>query len=309
MTPRLVIAGNLLVDDVVFSDGRTRMGEAGGAVLHAALAASLWGPGVGCLSRRGADYPAAALAALAARGVDLAGVRALPGLAARTWLLYEGALRRMVPHLGRPSHEEASPGPEDLPAAWAGARAVHLAPMPRACQGALLAALPPEALVSLDPHLPIDEETLPGWRPLLQRVDVLFVGEDELRLGGGLPGVAALAGGRLRLVLCKRGARGGVLHDLAAGREVPWAARAADEVDPTGCGDAFAASFMTGLLDGESNQGALLRGVVAASFALGGWGAGGLLAATPAQAAERLRAWADGGLARERRDPSRPDGR
>ena len=35
VTPDLVVLGNLLVDDIVFADGRTRMGEAGGATLYA----------------------------------------------------------------------------------------------------------------------------------------------------------------------------------------------------------------------------------------------------------------------------------
>ena len=34
----LVLAGNLLVDDIVLADGTTLLGEPGGAVLHAALA-------------------------------------------------------------------------------------------------------------------------------------------------------------------------------------------------------------------------------------------------------------------------------
>ena len=39
--PDLVLAGNLLVDDIVLADGTTLLGEPGGAVLHAApLAAS-----------------------------------------------------------------------------------------------------------------------------------------------------------------------------------------------------------------------------------------------------------------------------
>ena len=41
--PDLVVLGNLLVDDVVFPDGRTRMGEAGGATLYASLGAALKG--------------------------------------------------------------------------------------------------------------------------------------------------------------------------------------------------------------------------------------------------------------------------
>ena len=75
--PDLVLVGNLLVDDIVLADGRTLMAEPGGAVLHAALAASLWGCRAGIVSVAGTDYPSAALEALAARDVDLAGVRRL----------------------------------------------------------------------------------------------------------------------------------------------------------------------------------------------------------------------------------------
>jgi hypothetical protein len=41
--PDLVVLGNLLVDDLVFPDERTRMAKLGGATLYAALGASLWG--------------------------------------------------------------------------------------------------------------------------------------------------------------------------------------------------------------------------------------------------------------------------
>ena len=57
MTPDLVILGNLLVDDMVFPDGRTRMSEPGGATLYAALGASLWSLAAGVATVRGDDYP------------------------------------------------------------------------------------------------------------------------------------------------------------------------------------------------------------------------------------------------------------
>src|SRR4029079_2069189 len=82
--PALVVLGNLLVDDMVFPDGRTRMAEPGGATLYAALGASLWGLAAGVASVRGDDYPASALDALTARGVDLSGVRPLGGPGLRT---------------------------------------------------------------------------------------------------------------------------------------------------------------------------------------------------------------------------------
>jgi len=128
--PDLVVLGNLLVDDMVFPDGRTRMAEPGGATLYAALGASLWGLATGVASVRGDDYPASALEALTARGVDLSGVRPLgrPGL--RTWLLYEGARRQVIHHLDLPSHAEVSPTAATLPPSWRRARAFYLAPMP-----------------------------------------------------------------------------------------------------------------------------------------------------------------------------------
>ena len=77
MTPDVVVLGNLLVDDVVFADGSSRMGQPGGAVLYAALGARLWNVGTGCVSVRGDDYPADMLDRLQGCGVDLAGVQPL----------------------------------------------------------------------------------------------------------------------------------------------------------------------------------------------------------------------------------------
>src|SRR5262249_24943622 len=127
VSPDLVLLGNLLVDDVVLADGRTRMGVAGGAIAYAALAAALWGARVGCVSLRGDACPADALAALSARGVLLDGVHDLGANGVRTWLLYEGAIRRVVHRQGSPTHEAVSPTPAHVPAAWRRARAFHLA--------------------------------------------------------------------------------------------------------------------------------------------------------------------------------------
>ncbi len=297
MTPELLIAGNLLVDDLVLESGLTRLGEPGGAVLYAALAASLWSSRVGCVSVCGDDYPPLAVLALAGRGVDLAGVRSLAGPGVRTWLLYEAAARRMVPRLGCPSHAAVSPRPEQLPAPYWQARACHLAPMPLASQLELARALSarPDCLLTLDPHLPIGEDTLEAWRPVLALVDAIFPAEEELRIEGLAADPRAalrrLAGGRLRYVVLKRGERGGLLYDLASDRLLEWPARAGAVVDSTGAGDAFAAGFITALLEGQEAPAALQRAVVSASFALSGWGPLGLLAATPTAAQERLRKW------------------
>lgn len=302
MIPDLVVLGNLLVDDLVFPDGRTRMGQPGGAVLYASLGAALSGLPTGLSSVKGCDYPAEALAALEARGVDLAGLRAMdrPGL--RTWLLYEGRRRQVIHRLDGPTHADVSPEAEQIPAPWLQARAFHLAPMPFEVQRRLLAALRPRssALLSLDPYVIVTEATLPEWRRLLVDVDVLFLSEDDLELSGAAEDPSAalrrlagdpLAGSRLRLALLKRGGQGGMCYEPREDRFTAWAARAGAVVDPTGAGDAFAGGFLAGLLRGEALDRALARAVVAASFAIEDWGAARLLAATRDEAVRRLRDW------------------
>jgi sugar/nucleoside kinase (ribokinase family) len=296
MSPDLVLLGNLLVDDVVFPDGRTRMGQPGGAMLYASLASVLWGVRAGCVSLRGDDYPEDALAQLARRGVQLDGIVPLHRPGVRTWLLYEGRVRRVVHRLGCPSHEDVSPGPEQVPVAWRAARAFHLAPMPFAVQARLCERLGAGgAHISIDPHEPVTEATLSRWREVLSGADAFFPSEDELRLDDAQTDPHAalrrLAGGRLRFVCFKRGLRGGILFDAREDRFHEWTARTQGVVDPTGAGDAFAAGFLSALLAGRPVPEGLQRGVVGASFAIQDWGPAGLLDATHTDAGARLDAW------------------
>ncbi len=297
----LVVVANLLVDDIVFPDGRTLMGEPGGAALYFSLAASLWGASVGVASVRGDDYPAAALDQLAARGVDLSGVRRLDGPGVRTWLLYEERARRVIHRLGCPTHVEVSPRFEDLPAHYLGARAIHLAPMPFDSQSALIAGLSEHrgAAVSLDPHEPIRDDNLAAWRPVLAQTDALFVSEEEVQLAGTaadpLAALRGLSGGRLRLVAYKRGRKGGILYDARERTFIEWPPVPRLSGDPTGAGDAFAGGFLAAVVAGKPLPEALDQGIVSASFALEDWGARGLIAATREEARRRLREWLGSG--------------
>jgi sugar/nucleoside kinase (ribokinase family) len=297
VTPSLVLLGNLLVDDIVFEDGSTRMGEAGGAILYGALGAAIWGTRVGCVSLAGTDYPVAMLDALEQRGVDVSGVHRLGAPGVRTWLLYEGHLRRLIHRLGCPTHEDVSPGPEHIPRAWQSAPAFHLAPMPFPVQRRVLGALAADSsrFVSVDPHLPVTEETLDDWRHALADADAFFPSEDELLLEGAAvvpqQALPRLAGGRLRFIGFKQAARGGILYDAREDRFHRWAGRAAGVVDPTGAGDAFAAGFVSAHLEGLPVDACLDRAVVSASFAIEAPGAASLLGATRSDAEARISRW------------------
>jgi sugar/nucleoside kinase (ribokinase family) len=295
--PSIVLLGNLLVDDVVFADGTTRMGQPGGALLYGALGATVWGSGPGLVSVLGDDYPAQVLEKLEQRGVDLAGVHPLGRSGVRTWLLYEGDVRRLIHRLGCPTHEDVSPWPALIPSEWSAAPAFHLAPMPFAVQRALLTALRAHrpAFVSIDPHMPVTEETLYEWRDVLADADAFLPGEDELLLEGAhanpQQALPRLVNGRLRFVVFKRGAKGGVLYDAQDERFYSWDARAAAVVDQTGAGDAFGVGFVLAHLAGLPIEACVQRAVVTASFAVAGWGPESLLAATRADAEARLQQW------------------
>ena len=277
MTVDVVMAGNLLVDDIVFEDGATRMGQAGGALLHAALAGAAWGARVGCVSVVGDDYPEAMLARLRARGVALDGLRALGAPGLRVWLLHEGDARNMVCRIGRPSHDAVSPSPDDVPGAWREAPCLHVAPMPFERQRAMVASRGGARFVSVDPHLALSERTLDAWRTVLAGADALFASDDEMRLAGAserpVETLRALAVGRMRYVVHKRGAQGGALYDARADALFTWEPVPARAVDVTGAGDAFAAGFLSGLCDGLAVEGCIARGAASASVAVEGGGA------------------------------------
>ena len=299
--PDLVLLGNLFVDDIVLHDGQTLMAEPGGAILHAALAASLWGASVGVVSVMGTDYPQSAMDTMAERGIDLAGVRSLDRPGGRAWLLYEAGVRRVIVHLDCPSHDEVSPVFTDIPENYLTARAFHLAPMPIALQQELAEGLsarftnnssPRRPFVSLDPYELIRDENLALWPPLLAHIDAFFPSEDEVRIRGDAASVLRrLASERLRLVALKRGIRGGELLDLHSGNVTAWTSRAGEVVDATGAGDAFVGGFLAGWLQHGDAVRAIEQGIVATSFAIQDWGARGLLAATPQQARQRWHEW------------------
>ncbi len=299
--PDLVILGNLLVDDIVWADGRSLMGEPGGASTYVSLSARLWGVSVGIVSVHGDDYPRAMLEALEARGVSLAGVRELGGNGVRAWLLYERLGRRIVHQLGCPSHEDVSPRLDDLPRAWAAPKLFHVAPMPFARQRELVRGLASHAgsALTLDPHEPVREDNLAEWRDVLKDVDAFFPNEDELLLDGVADDPRAalrrLAGGRLRFVAYKRGREGGLLFDAKADAFVEWPAVPRLTGDATGAGDSFAGGFLAGLVLGTGLERALEQGVVGTSFCLEALGPRGLLEATPEEARRRLDAWLDAG--------------
>lgn len=294
----LVVLGNLIVDDIVYEDGRTRMAQPGGAVLYMGLAAALWDLRVGLVSIAGTDFPTEALDSLAQRGLVLDGVTRTtqPGL--RTWLLYEGNLRRVVHRMEGSTHREASPTVDEIPSSWR-PRAIHLAPTPFDLQLDLARSLRSrygdELLCSLDPYELMSGDQIHRWQELLEPIDLLLVSEDEIDSRSirknPEPFLRQLLIGRLSTILFKQGPQGGLAVVADGTSSLRWAGRNDGVTDSTGAGDAFASGVLAGLLRDRPLEQAIQRGVVSASFAIEAQGAEGLLRASPQAAQERLDSW------------------
>jgi sugar/nucleoside kinase (ribokinase family) len=190
-----------------------------------------------------------------------------------------------------------SPSSADFPVRFREASVIHVCPMPLVDQRTVVATFTgSNAKLSLDPHETVREDNLAIWRELLAYVDLFFLSHEELRLNHAAEdtrgALQRLAGGkRLEKILLKTGPEGGLVFESRAPDITPWQSRAANVVDPTGAGDAFAGGFLAGWIRREPLERALRRGVVSASFAIEAWGPHGLIAATPKSAAQRMEQW------------------
>ena len=321
MSPGLLVAGSLTLDNVRTADGVLLPPRPGGNVIFAALGARLWSNAVGLVSRAGADYPADALDRLAARGLDLAGITRVDaphGMNVAFSYAPDGSRIRIFPPAimqSIPPAERArftdytaagpatrfaiwqvfSPDASDIPPTWLGRiAAAHLAAMPVTSHLSLAPALRP-ARVQLDSPW-YDERAMhvPLHSKLLADLALLMPSEADLLIWRPqtppLTTAADLARENDRPVLVKRGSDGAVLIGPEGRHKAHWPAFPLPIVDLTGAGDAFCGGFLAGLAATGDWLQAGAHGTVSASFAIGGIGTDALFAPDPAEASRRL-AW------------------
>jgi 2-dehydro-3-deoxygluconokinase len=105
---------------------------------------------------------------------------------------------------------------------------------------------------------------------LVALADIVFAGEGEARIvadGDGVEDAArSLAALGARTVIVTRGALGALA--VTGGEVLTMPAYPVTEVDPVGAGDAFAAGYLSGVLDGLSAVDCLDRACLAGAFAV-----------------------------------------
>jgi sugar/nucleoside kinase (ribokinase family)/fructoselysine-6-P-deglycase FrlB-like protein len=271
---RVVVVGNLTIDDVVLADGRTLMATLGGNSVHTAAASAACGADVVLVARRGEDFPADAFETLQQSGVDTTYVVDVEGPTVRNWVIYEPDGRRHWVYrtpVGRSA--EVAPLPADVAPALQGARVVHVAAMSLANAEAVVShvrRLAPEAVITLDTHEGWADEPAARVLALAAVVDLFEPSLEELQALTGdrtpVGGLQALARAGVRNAVVKAGADGayamvdeGIVHVPALETTV---------VDTTGAGDSFCGGVAAGLGRGLGTVEAVGLGVATAGTAI-----------------------------------------
>jgi sugar/nucleoside kinase (ribokinase family)/fructoselysine-6-P-deglycase FrlB-like protein len=291
--PRVIVVGNLTIDDVVLPDGTTRMSSVGGNSLYTALGVRLWQPRVGLVTRRGEDFPRDLTSVLHSLGVATDGIVDIAGPTVRNWVIYENnGDRHWIYRTPRERSREVAVQPEDLPVAWLTGEpppVVHVTAMPLEAAEAIVDTVrrvSPRAIITLDTHEDYVVDYRQRLRALAARVDAFLPSRAELADLVGyddpLRALTTLVSLPTPVIVVKMGAEGALVWDKAQGTLHTVGVAQGPVVDVTGAGDAFCGGFAAGLSLGSSPLGSAQRGAISASYAVAGFGSMQLAEVDPA---------------------------
>ena len=269
------VAFTIIIDDIVFPDGRTVMGVLGGGGPQTAFGMRLWADNVGLVAGAGADFPVEARNWLERIGIDTAGLRFsadIPTL--RAWQVMEEDGRRTqvwrVP--GAVLGQQLGRGVEKLPPAYRQAKAFHFGVHPEAPDLNFCRALRDlGAIVSIETfkaaESPLSDIEV---RKLAASAHIISTNllEAQSLVGAGEPieVVRRLADAGAEIVALRQGHAGAIVHRADTGETWFIPAVSVIVVDPVGAGNAFCGGFLAGWVQSSNLLTAGLHGVVAASF-------------------------------------------
>ena len=329
MQPTFVIAGRITREFILPPVGQPLLDAAGGSVLYAAGGLQVWEKRIGLLARVGEDYPRPWLKEIAARGLDINGIKILhQSLDLRSLIAYnekfeiiqgtavsQFARRELSfpksllgfqnpPEVQKDSKKpsELAPLPIEIPAEYHDARAIHFCPMDFVSHNQLFAAFKSGLAntLTLDPSrgymspaffrdLRVIVSGLTAFLPSEEELRGLFWGETN-----DLWEMAAAVGAYgCEIVVVKRGGLGQLVYDVAGKRKWEIPAYPSRMADPTGAGDAFCGGFLAGYKKTYDPLQGALYGNVSASLKVEGSGAFYPLDVMPGLASARLEALKD----------------
>jgi sugar/nucleoside kinase (ribokinase family) len=117
-TPSIISVGSIFIDDIVYPDGRTRMGVLGGGAVHAAAGMALWGERPGLAARVGQGLPDDVMPRLDTF-CNLDGLTPLELPQVRAWQVFEAdGTRRELLRVDVVAPFRDGPPPNFIPQPW-----------------------------------------------------------------------------------------------------------------------------------------------------------------------------------------------
>jgi sugar/nucleoside kinase (ribokinase family) len=267
---------SLIVDDIVFPDGRTAMGVLGGGGTHTVAGMRVWSEDVGLLGQVGSDLDETILRPLDLRGH---GLRRTERPTPRAWQLFEtDGHRTQIPRMALEDWSAQLIWPDDFVAFLQAneVRAVHL--MSRGAVG------DPERIervaaaglrISLEPIIEEGMTAEEAQRVLAcaRHAEIFSPGTAELRvLLGERPSyreaLLELCALGPAVVALRRGAAGSVVCHGPSGRFLRVPAARARVVDVTGAGNAYSGGLLVGWCESGDLAHAAACAAVSAALAI-----------------------------------------
>jgi sugar/nucleoside kinase (ribokinase family) len=270
MTMSLLVIGSLGLDTVETPFG-TVENEIGGTAVYCSVSASHFTQ-VNLVGVVGEDFPAADIAFLRSRGVDLDGLEIKPGKSFSWGARYGYDLNSrdtLFTHLN--VFEAFNPR---IPEKYRDTPFIFLGNIGPDLQLSVLEQIKQPQLVALDTMNYWIERTPAELARVLKRVDVLLVNDSEMRQLSGehnlLKAARQVRAMGPKIIVVKKGEHGAIM--ITDGRFFYAPAFPLENVfDPTGAGDTFAGGFMGYLtkcrrIDEDALRQAIIYGSTFASF-------------------------------------------
>ena len=276
----MLIAFGIIIDDIVFPDGRTAMGALGGGGPQTAFGMRLWADKVGLAANVGEDFPVSARQWIRDSGIDAAGIRETDLPTPRAWQITEsdGARTQVWRTPAAETTAQLRRSFDQLPDAYRAARAVHFGLHPEAPDLKFAADMRRAgSLVSISTFKPADQRPRPeALRQLINAADIFSpnIAEAESLVGQhpprGLARKLVEAGeSAAKLIALRMGEHGSLIAEGQTGQAIRVPAIPVNTVvNVVGAGDAYCGGFVAGWIESHSIATAGLYGAVAASFVL-----------------------------------------
>jgi sugar/nucleoside kinase (ribokinase family) len=271
-SPKIISVGSIFIDDIVYPDGRTRMGVLGGGAVHAAAAMALWDEKPGLAARVGKGLPEGTLEHLATF-CDLDGLTPLDLPQVRAWQVFEhDGTRRELLRVDVVAPFRDGPPPNFLPQPWLrGAQALYM--VIDGPNFSRWAGTMPHIPILWEPNQPyMITNNAQEFQRIAGRARVVSPNITEARQIYGNLSPEALISAMLRdhidVAVVRAGRHGSFVGASFMRGVVQIPAIPVDEIDITGAGNAYNGAFLVGFLATGDPILAARWGTVAASLCI-----------------------------------------